>query len=59
MLAGELFVDTGSSQSVEVLSEHEYVEVHAHVLMDKSKGLNPAIARASVREGADYKVLYP
>lgn len=58
MMAGELFVDQGSSESFEHLDEKTYVEVQAQELMNKTKGLNSAVARANVRDTADYKALY-
>ena len=59
MMAGELFVDSGSSESFQHKTEADYLADESQILMNKTKNLNPAIARATVRSSGEYKALYP
>ena len=60
--AGELFPDVGSSMEMQHQTADSYVEEKSKALVEKAKGegdiLNPAAARATVRQSPEYMSQY-
>ncbi len=60
--AGELFPDVGSSMKIQHQGVDSYVEEKSKALVEKAKGegdtLNPAAARATVRQSPEFMSLY-
>lgn len=56
-MAGNLFPDVGSSASLQVQTEQEYVAEKAKSLVEKEGG-NLAAARATVRQSEEFQTLY-
>lgn len=56
-MSGELFPDVGSSSSLQVETEEEYVTNKAKALVEKEGG-NLAAARATVRGSEEFQTLY-
>lgn len=56
-MAGQLFPDVGSSESLKVQTEEEYVDEKAKSLVEQEGG-NVAAARATVRGTEEYRTLF-
>lgn len=56
-MSGELFPDVGSSSSLQVETEEEYITSKAKALVEKEGG-NLAAARATIRGSEEFQTLY-